>query len=196
LCENGQFGFQIRRLDIGNQSPLEAAVQAFLQSRDLLGGSVAGNDDLLLSVIERVESMEKLLLRSLLPGQELNVVHQQDVDIPISLPELKGVVEPDGIDKVVNEPLGGDIEQFEAGLLLPDRVTNGVHQVGLPQAHSPVDEHRIVSLGRLFRHGQAGGVRELVAEADHEPLESVLGVKPVLTAVALGGAHKRDLVIP
>ncbi len=57
--------------------------------------------------------------------------------------------------------------------LMPD----GLHQVGLAHAHAAIEEQRIVGLRGPLGHGQRGGMRELVAVADHEGIERVLGVQ-------------------
>ena len=45
---------------------------------------VAGDDDLLVGVVQRVEGVEELLLRLLLVLQELDVVDEQDVDVAVA----------------------------------------------------------------------------------------------------------------
>src|SRR5690606_37692334 len=62
---------EIRRLDVRGQAPLESRAQALLQMRNVARRPVAGDDDLLVDLEERVESMEKFFLRALLAGNEL-----------------------------------------------------------------------------------------------------------------------------
>ena len=56
-------------------------------------------------------------------------------------------------------------------------MADGVHEVGLAQARPAVDVEGVVGLGRILGHGHGGGVGELVAAADDEVLEGVIGVE-------------------
>ena len=49
-----------------------------------LGRQVAGDDDLLVGVVQRVERVEELLLGLHLALQELDVVDEQDVDVAVA----------------------------------------------------------------------------------------------------------------
>ena len=69
LLKNRDFGFEIGRLDVGDQSPLEAAAQAVFDLGELLGRAVAGDDDLLHRLVQRVEGVEELFLGALLAGR-------------------------------------------------------------------------------------------------------------------------------
>ena len=84
LLEDRHPGLEVRRLDVGDQPPLEARAQALLDLRDVLGRAVAGDDDLLARLVEVVERVEELLLRALLARDELDVVDQQEVDRAIA----------------------------------------------------------------------------------------------------------------
>ena len=50
-----------------------------LEAGELCRGTVRGQHDLLVGVVQRVEGVEELLLRRFLPGNELNIVHQQHI---------------------------------------------------------------------------------------------------------------------
>ena len=56
-------GFEIRRLDIRRQAPLEPGAQTLFQALDLLGRPVGCQHDLLAGIMQRIKSMEKLFLR-------------------------------------------------------------------------------------------------------------------------------------
>ena len=53
------------------------------------------------------------------------------------------------------------------------RTADGVQQVGLSQTNPTIKEQRIVSPGRTFGDGHRSGVRQTVAGADHEIIESI-----------------------
>ena len=63
-------------------------------------------------VVQRVERMEELVLRGLLPDDELHVVEEQDVRGPEALPEAFHLVEPHPEDDLVHEVLGGQVDQL------------------------------------------------------------------------------------
>ena len=56
-------------------------------------------------------------------------------------------------------------------MLFQHRVTDGVHQMGLAQTDTAVEEERIVGFGGRLRHCPAGGMREARVVADHEMLK-------------------------
>ena len=80
---------------------------------NLVRRTVAADDDLLLRVVERVEGVEELGLRAFLAGQELDVVHEQDVDAAIALAEIEDAIVADGVDHLVHEALGRDVGQLQ-----------------------------------------------------------------------------------
>ena len=90
--------------------------------------------DLLLRVVERVERVEKLVLRAFLAGEELDVVDEQHVDRAIALAELEDPVVAHGVDHLVHEALGRDVGEREAGVVLEHVAADRVHQVGLARA--------------------------------------------------------------
>src|ERR1051325_3900699 len=67
--------------------------------------------------------------------------------------------------------------------------------MGLTHAHAAIEKEWIVSLGWAFRHGLGCRMRKLIACADHECVEGVLGtklccgvpVKPLLLARGMEG---------
>ena len=147
---------------------------------------VAGDDDLLVGVVERVERVEELLLRPLLVLQELDVVDEQDVDVAVAPLEAVGLVVADRVDEVVGELLGAHVAHPGPGEQARAVVADRVQQVGLAQAGLAVDEQRVVRLGRRLGDGDRGRVREPVARADDEGLERVLRVEPGRLALRAG----------
>ena len=146
--EDRDFRLEIRRLDVGNQSPLEARAQALFELRNLMRRAVAADDDLFLRVVERVEGVEELRLRAFLAGQELDVVDEQDVDAAIALAEVEDPIVADGIDHLVHEPLGRDVGELQRLEVIEHVMPDRVHQVRLPESHAAVDEQRVVGARR------------------------------------------------
>ena len=174
--DDGHPRFKIRRLDIGGQAPLKPGAQAFLQTFDLLGGPVRRDHDLFAGVVQRVEGVEKLLLRALFAGQELDIVDQQHIGQAVFLAELLGGGGLDGLHDLVGELFTVHIHDVEIGVVFLDLDADGVEQVGLAQAGRTVDEQRIVRAGRVGRHGLSRRKGKLVGRALDEIFkgESVL----------------------
>jgi hypothetical protein len=102
------------------------------------------------------------------------------------------------VDKVVHEFFGRDIEDFQARVVVKGEMADGVHEMGLAQAGSAVDIERVVGFSRFFGDGHRGGMGKLVAGADDEIFEGVIGVQvgvekhPILGAALVRRApHER-----
>ena len=139
-AQDGDAGLEVGCRQVGDQAPLEAAAEPFLERDDLLGRSVAREDDLLAVFMDRVEGVEELLLRALLVGDELDVVDEQQVDLAVASAEVVDAALLDRGDEVVGELLAGGVDDPLAREALHDRVADRVHQVGLAQAHAAVEE--------------------------------------------------------
>ena len=208
LClalDDGHPGLKIRRLHVGGQAPLKAGAQTLFQTFDLLGRAVGGNDDLLVCVVQGVEGVEKLLLGGLLAGNELDIVHQQQVCHAVLHAEVLGAAGADGGDQLIGELLAGNIHDDEVGVGALDLGLDGGEQMGLAQTGAAVDEQRVVGAGGIGRHRLRSSKRKLVGGAFDKVLEGELvvalrggGVCLVLLGqhhlVGRGaGHHQRDI---
>src|SRR4029434_3429625 len=102
--------------DVGHHAPLEPADQPGLEARDLLGWSVRGQGDLLSTFIKGVEGVEELLLGRLFALQEMDVIHQKQIDVaPVALPALWHGPPSDPLDDFVDELLGAYVEHPGVG---------------------------------------------------------------------------------
>ena len=144
------------------------------------GTRSTGDDDLLVRAVQRVERVEELLLQALAVLQELDVVDEQDVDLPVAALEGVAGVGPDGVDELVEERLGGHVAHLVVLVVVVHVVPDGVQQVGLAESGRAVDEQRVVRAGRRLGDAQRGGEGELVRGALDERLERVAGVEPGL----------------
>ena len=126
-------------------------------------------------LVEIVERVEELLLGPFLAGDELDVVDQEQVDVAVLGAELRGSVVADGVDELVGEALGGEVEKTQCWIQTGDLVTDGVEEMGLAETDAAVDEQRVVGLGRELGDRLAGRLRELVGVADDEGVERVAG---------------------
>jgi hypothetical protein len=76
---------------------------------ELFGRSVGRDDDLLIGVVQGVEGVEELLLDTFFALDELNIVDQQHIDIPVTALEGHSAVITQGVDEVVGEFLSRDV---------------------------------------------------------------------------------------
>ena len=177
VAKDCQTCFEIRRLDVGDEAPLEAPAQAFFECGDGVGHTVGGDDDLLVGAVERVERVEEFLLESFLAGDELDVVDEQHVDVAITASKRVRGVLADRVDVFVHERLGGHVAHHVVLIVRVDVVADGVEQVCLAEACRAVDEQRVVAASRRFGDAQCSCERELVGRAFHEGLEGVARVQ-------------------
>ena len=134
------------------------------------GIGVAGDDDLLVRLDQRVEQVEELLLRAALAAEELDVVDQQQVERPVMpLEFVEGLVLVRA-HHVGDVGLGVDVADLGRRVLRQDVVADGLDQVGLAQSDAAVHEQRVVGC-RVVGHLQAGGPGQLVGLAGHERRE-------------------------
>ena len=143
---------------------------------DVARRPVGAHDDLAAGLVERVEGVEELLLDPLLVLEELDVVDQQHVVGAVALLEALDPLVAQRVDEVVHERLRGDVAHGHVRRVRADVVRDRVQQVRLPEAGVPVDEERVVGLGRRLGDRERGCVREAVRRADHERVEGVLRV--------------------
>src|SRR6202790_5154602 len=150
FLKNRNFSFQIRWLDVRDQTPLETRAQSFFNGVDVFGQAVARNDNLLLLFIKSVERVEELFLGAFFSSDELDVIDQQDIDGVETVAETDHAIEADGVDDFDGEFFRADVTEAHRRIALLDGVPDSVHQVGLAHAHTAIEEQRVVSLGRLL----------------------------------------------
>ena len=109
LAQNGQPHLDVGRLQVGDQAPLKPGNQPLLEVLDLAGRTVARQHDLPVRLVQRVESVEELLLDALFARQELNVIDQQHVGLPVFFSESDQLVVLNAVDVLVRELLRGHI---------------------------------------------------------------------------------------
>ena len=202
MREDREARLEVGRLHVGGETPLEARAQPLLEPAHLAHRPVAGQDDLLAGLVERVEGVEELLLDALLASEELHVVDQQDVVAgAVALLELVEPLVAERLDELVRERLGGDVARHEVGMLGAHVLADRLQQVRLAEAGAAVDQERVVGLAGRLGDGQRRGVREAVRRADHERVERVLrqerraaiGARRRLGRPRLGGDAGRRL---
>ena len=124
-----------------------------------------------------IERVEEFFLGPFAASEVVDIVHEEDVDAPVLLPEVQDLPVLEVVDEVVHELFGRDVEDLEPMVGQQGALPDGVHQVRLPEPGPAVDVQRIVGLGRRLGDRDGRGVGELVARADDEILERVVGIQ-------------------
>ena len=146
LPDDGDARLELRRLDVGDEAPLEARDEALLHLVELLRVLVARDDDLLVGLVERVERVEELFLRLRLAGEKLDVVDEEQVaPLAVARAELVHPLVLERLHELVHEPLGADVDDARARALLADAVRDRVDEVRLAEPRAAADEERVVA---------------------------------------------------
>src|SRR5688572_12504191 len=173
LAQDRYTMLEVRRLDVRDHSPLETADEARFQPRDFRRRPVAGQNDLAASLVQRVEGVEELLLRRLLPLQEVDVVDEEQVGLTKSPAKLtRGAVLNRG-NELVRELLRAQVGDPASRLVVQDLVRDRLHEMCLAKPGLTVDEQGVVDLAGCLCDSVRGGGRELVRLADYEVIEDV-----------------------
>ena len=106
--------FQVGGFQLGHETPFETGHQALLQSCDFTGRAVAGENDLFVRIEQGVEGVEEFFLHAFLAGQEVDVIDQQEIRMPIFLPELDKTAVLQCVDILVRESLGGHVTDIRS----------------------------------------------------------------------------------
>ena len=163
----------MRRRYVGHQAPLEAGAQAVVQGGHIQRGPVGGDDDLVAGLVDAVEGVEELVLGLLLAGDELDVVHQKQVDLAVLVAEFLRGAALDGAHQLIGKLVALDVDDGLVRPALVDGVADGQQQVGLAEAGIAVDKERVVGLAGILRHGGGGRVGEAVGVAHDEVVKGV-----------------------
>ena len=129
---------------------------------------------MLFGLVERVERVEEFLLRGVFAGDELDVVHQQNVGLAVLFVKLAHGALANRVDELVGELVALDVQRAHLRVRLLDVVADGVQQVGLAEARVPVDEERVVGAGGVRGDGQRSGVSKFVRRAHDVCVEGQL----------------------
>src|SRR3984885_13778668 len=140
FLQNGDFRFEVGQLNIGDQAPLEARAQALFDGGDFLGRAIGRDNDLFLLIVERIERVKELFLGAFAGGNELDVVHHQNVHIAETVAEGGHALEADGGNHFVGKFFGADVGKAHCRVSALERVADGLHQVRLAQPHTAVKE--------------------------------------------------------
>ena len=144
LLQNRDFGFEVGRLNVRDESPFESRAQALFNRGDFLGRAVRRDHDLLLLVVERVEGMEKLFLCAFAGGDELDIVNHQDIHGSEALAKCGHALETNRGDHFVGKFFRADVGETERRIATLERVADRLHQVRLAKSDSAIQKQRVI----------------------------------------------------
>jgi hypothetical protein len=127
--KNGQTHFDVGRLQVGYETPLEPGDKAVFEILNLAGWTVAGQHDLFMGLVESVEGMEEFFLDTLFAGEELDVVDQEDIGLTVPFAEFNELIVLYAIDVVVCKLFRRNISNARALFVGGDMVADGVEQM-------------------------------------------------------------------
>ena len=137
--------------DLGDEAALQARAHAVVEAVELRRRPGRGHHHLPAAVEQRVDDVLELLL-GLLAAHELQIVDQQDVDGAELVLEGHRVLALDGLDELVAEALGRQIEHVGFGRAPLHLPGDGVLQMRLAEPDAGVEVERIEA-ALLGEHG-------------------------------------------
>src|ERR1041385_1640223 len=127
-----------------------------LEILNFAGGAVACEHDLFMTFVQGIKGMEELLLNPLLASQELDVVDQQHIRLPVFFAKTDKLIVLDAIDVLIGELFRGDVSDatafFMGGHVMADRM----QQVSLPQTNTAIEKKRVIGFAGCLGHGEGG----------------------------------------
>src|SRR5215472_9603889 len=130
-----------------------------------------------MSVKEGIERVKKFLLRPLFTAEELNVVDQKKIGLPITLAEFHQITVLDRVDELVDEQLTRHVDHLHGFPFRPDELTDGLHEMGLAQTDTAINKKGIVRARRCLRDSETRCMGDFVIRADNERVEGVSRVE-------------------
>src|ERR1019366_6777946 len=126
---------------------------------------------------------------------ELDVVDEENVVLAIALVQRELCPRLNRSDEVVQERLGGDVEDFSARVVLLNVVPDGVQEVGLSETGVPVYRQWIVGTTRGFSDRLCGGECEPVRRTGDERVKCHPRIEPSgsIDARSEGCCARRDI---
>ena len=119
--------------------------------------------------------MEELLLRLLLAGDELDIVHQQKIGAAVFGAQLLAAADLNGVDEVVCEIVALNVYDLCLRVLRVDGAADSQKKMRLAEPGVAVNEKRVIKLAGVFRHGDGCGVGVFVRGTHDEVIEREAG---------------------
>ena len=139
VLDDGKAGLKVGGSNVCQQTPLETGAETIVQQCHFRGRTVRGQNNLTAGFVQSIEGMEEFVLYLFLTGNELHVVHQQQVCFAVLGAELAAAAGTDQFDELVDEVIALDVNDLGIGIVLADDVGDGIDQMGLAQTGITVD---------------------------------------------------------
>ena len=190
LTQNREPSLELRRLNVGDEPPLEPAAETVFDRGDRLRRPVGGDHDLRAAPVQVVEGVEEFFLELLGALEELDVINEQHVDLAVPAFEGGHSLRTHGINELVHHGFRGNVTDAFTRKEGANMVPNCVKKVRLAETGGTVDEQRVVRTRGTLGDRQRGRVREAVRRADDELVERVARIQlrrgPRRSGVVLG----------
>ena len=167
--------FKVGNLNIGDEARAKAGLEPVGQRADGLGRHIGGDYYLLVCIAERVEYVEEFLLRGDLAGDELDIVHDENVKRPVLVPKLFARVRLYGRDDIVGKCFARHIEYLVIGMACVYGVAYGVDEMGFSEPDGAVNVQRIISGSRVVGDCDCACPCKAVGVAHNEVVKCILG---------------------
>ena len=84
--------------------------------------------------------MEKFFLGAITLGEIVNIVNDEDIDIPEPMAELSHQARLHGIEELCHKSITGNVIDSHAGAMADGKLADGLQEMSFPQANPAVDE--------------------------------------------------------
>ena len=189
--ENRHPGIDIRPLYIRDKPPFKTAAQPLFQPLDILRRLVACQNDLFSGIVQFIEGIEKLLLCAFPPGDKLNVIHHQNINLADSVAKLVGFFLLNRADQFIGEGFACQIKNLRLRVFLQRKVPDRLHQMRFAQPHTAVNEKRIVRVRRILRHCQGRGMGKPVTRTNDKAIKCIFRIQMRMGAAGFSPILRR-----
>src|SRR3982751_178170 len=121
--------------------------------------------------------MKKFFLNPFLAGEELDVINQEHIGLPIFFAKLDERIILDRVDVFVGKFLGRNVSDARAFFVRGNMLTDGMKQMSFAETDATIEEQGIGRFPGRFSDGFEGGVRKVIVVADNKHLKGVLGIE-------------------
>lgn len=145
LLQDGDTGFDVWHLDVGEHAAFKTGDEAFFKIRNLAWQFIGCDDDLAVVVAQFFEGMEEFFLGPFFTGQELDIIDKQYIHVAIFAAEgrRRVLVRIDGCDVFVDEVFAGGELDLCFRLCLQNLEGDGVEQVCFAKAGVSINKERV-----------------------------------------------------
>ena len=128
---------------------------------------LAGEHDLAAALVQMIEQVEELFLRTLLACQQLDIIEDEQIGRAKAQAPAIHPAFLHGRNQFIDERAGREAGHRRAGA---HRIPEGVRQMRFPAARRAVYEQWIVSRAGLLDHGVDRSCRKLIGAAHIDPV--------------------------